>query len=232
MALHRIALIESRTFQLDMDQEDSWYTLTPGIVHQDKLAVFGLKKVTPMTAQPLTGSQGDGMFSKSELRGFWDNIIINRASRTALKKFSQNLEIYSNPQEGSDGFHYYTPRTEFYVDKIISPEYFNPFMDTFGAIAYIPEHCGIYFSVFLFLKLIVDLIVMIIRHVEINRMSGASLGFGKTLLSTSYNIFLTLVMTSIYNPQASGLASDAPAKVDLRVNIELHEMREDAKKIE
>ena len=31
-------------FQLDMDQEDSWYTLTPGIVHQDKPAVFGPNK--------------------------------------------------------------------------------------------------------------------------------------------------------------------------------------------
>ena len=31
-------------FQLDMDQEDSWYTLTPGIVHQERLAIFGPKK--------------------------------------------------------------------------------------------------------------------------------------------------------------------------------------------
>ena len=31
-------------FQLDRDQEDSWYTLTPGIVHQDEPAVFGPKK--------------------------------------------------------------------------------------------------------------------------------------------------------------------------------------------
>ena len=45
---------------------------------------------------------------------------------------------------------------------------------------------------------------------EINRMTGASLGFGKTLLSASYNIFLTSIMTSMYNPQTSGLASDAP----------------------
>ena len=48
-------------FQLGVDQEASWYTLTPGIVHQDKPAVFGPKKVTPMTAQPLTGSQDAGM---------------------------------------------------------------------------------------------------------------------------------------------------------------------------
>ena len=73
---------------------------------------------------------------------------------------------------------------------------------------------------------------MIIRHMEINRMTGASLGFGKTLLSVSYNIFLTSVMTSIYNPQTNGLASDALERVDPRVDRELYEMREDAKKKE
>ena len=31
-------------FQLEMVQEDSEYTLTPGIVHQDKSALFGLKR--------------------------------------------------------------------------------------------------------------------------------------------------------------------------------------------
>ena len=34
-------------FQVDMDQKDSWYTLIPGIVHQDKPAVFGLKMSHP-----------------------------------------------------------------------------------------------------------------------------------------------------------------------------------------
>ena len=35
-------------FKFDMDQEDSWYTLTPGIVHQDRPAVFGPKGVSPV----------------------------------------------------------------------------------------------------------------------------------------------------------------------------------------
>ena len=34
---------------------------------------------------------------------------------------------------------------------------------------------------------------MVIRHLEITKMTGASLGFGKTLLSASYNIFLMSV---------------------------------------
>ena len=114
---------------------------------------------------------------------------------------------------------------------MISPEYFKDrFMDTFGPVAYILEHCGTYSSVFLFLKLIIDLIVVIKRHMEINRLTGVSLGFGKTLLSASYISFLTSVMTSMYNPQASRLAPDAPKMVDPRVDIELYEMREGAKK--
>ena len=73
---------------------------------------------------------------------------------------------------------------------------------------------------------------MIIRHMEINRMTGASLGFGKTLLSASYNIFLTSVMTSMYNPQANGFASDASKNVDPRVDKEFYEMRDDTKRKE
>ena len=105
-------------------------------------------------------------------------------------------------------------------------------MDTFGPVAHILEHCEIYFSVFLFLKLLIDLIVMIIKHMEFKRMAGASLRFGGTLQSALYNNFLNPVMTSLYNPQASGLASDAPKKVDPRVDLELYEMRGDAKKKE
>ena len=33
-------------FHFDMDQEGSWYTLTPGNVHQDRPAVFGPKDVS------------------------------------------------------------------------------------------------------------------------------------------------------------------------------------------
>ena len=222
-----------KLFQLDMDQDGSWYTLTPDIVHQDKPAIFGPKKLTPMTAQPLNGSQDAGMYTRNELRGFWDNMLINAASRTALKKFSQNVFIYSTQQEGVDGLHYFTPRTEFYVDKMISPENFKDrFMDTFGPIACVLEHCGIYFSVFLFFKLIIDVVVMVIRHLEISKMTGASLGLSKTLLSASYNIFLMSVLTSMYDPRAPTLAVVEEARKTLCNEEDLTDMRSDTKKNE
>ena len=204
-------------FQLDMDQGDSWYTLTPGIVHQDKPAIFELKKVTPMTAQSRTGSEDAGMYTRSELRGFWENILINAASRTAPKKFSQNLIIYPTPRVGSDGFHYYTPRTEFYIDEM----YFSRVLQR--------SFYGYLWTGWLrpwtLWNLLLGLFVSKAHNRPDSHDSKAHGNqhddrcFTRCLLSASYNIFLTSVMRSMYNSQASSLASDAPKKVDPSVNI-------------
>ena len=68
-----------------MDQRDSWYTLTPGIAHQDRPAVSGPKDALPVEFQTFPGSQDAGMYTKSELSNFWDSILISAASRNALK---------------------------------------------------------------------------------------------------------------------------------------------------
>ena len=137
-------------FQFNMDQEDSWYTLTPGIVHQDRPAVFGPKDVSPVAVHSFPGSQDAGMYTRSELSSFWDSVLISAASRIALKKFSQKLIVFSNNNKNPDNFPYCAPRTGFFVDNMISPGYFKDrFMDTFGPVAYVLEHCGIYLRVFI-----------------------------------------------------------------------------------
>ena len=73
---------------------------------------------------------------------------------------------------------------------------------------------------------------MVIRHLEISRMTGASLGFGKTLLSASYNIFLTSVLTSMYDPRAPPLAMVDEERRTLCQEDELHNMKEDTTKKE
>ena len=83
-------------FQFDMDQEDSWNTLTPGNVQQEGSAVFGPKDVSPVAVHSFPGSQDAGMYTRSELSSFWDSILISAASRKVLKKFSQKLNVFSN----------------------------------------------------------------------------------------------------------------------------------------
>ena len=77
-----------------MDQEDSRYTRTPGMVHQDKPAVFGRKDVSPVAVLSFSGSQDAGVYTRSELINFWDSILISAASRNALKKISQKLIVF------------------------------------------------------------------------------------------------------------------------------------------
>ena len=72
---------------------------------------------------------------------------------------------------------------------------------------------------------------MVIRHLEITKLTGASLGFGKTLLSASYNILLMSVLTSMYDPRAPTLAAVEERKI-LCNEGELHDMRDNTKKKE
>ena len=49
-------------FHFDMLQEDSWYTLTPGILHQDRPAVLGPKDVSIVVVHSFPGSEDAGMY--------------------------------------------------------------------------------------------------------------------------------------------------------------------------
>ena len=121
------------------------------------------------------------------------------------------------------------------MDKMISHSYFKKqFTDTFGSFAYALEFCGIYFSTFLFIKLIVDLIVMILRQKKINSLTGASHGFGKTLLSASYNLFLTSILTSLFNiqPPSSSLRALEPESTPTRIEDETRDPADEMKRKE
>ena len=73
---------------------------------------------------------------------------------------------------------------------------------------------------------------MVIRHLEKTKLTGASLGFGKTLLGASYNIFLVSVLTSMYDPRAPTLVAVEEERRTLSNEEELHDMRDDIKKKE
>ena len=85
----------------------------------------------------------------------------------------------------------------------ISPDYFkNQFLETFGSISYVLELCGAYFGAFLFIKFGLDITVLVFRYFELRHLTGNTLSFTKTLLSASYNLFFTSVLTSVFTPQA------------------------------
>ena len=96
-------------FQFDMDQEDSWYTLTPGLAHQDRPAVFGPKEVSAVAVQFFPGSQDAAMYTRKEISSFWDKILSSAASQNDQKEFSEKLIVFSNNNKNSDNYPYYAP---------------------------------------------------------------------------------------------------------------------------
>ena len=220
-------------FQLDIEDENSWFTITTTLEHSKQPAVFGPKDLTPVSRRASGGAGDAGIYTRAQLSEFWDNLLLSAASRTALQKFSRELIVPNTAIHGPKQYSYYAPRTHFYVDNMISPSYFkSQFMDTFGSVAYVSEFCGINFSCSLFIKLIVELIVMILRHMEINRLTGASLGLGKTLLSASYNLFLTSILTSVFNPQAPLLQALESEPTLTRIKDETRDPADENKKKE
>ena len=71
------------------------------------------------------------------------------------------------------------------------------------------------------------MVVMIVRYMQIDKLTGSTLAFGKILLSASYNILLTSVLTSMYNPRALALSAVSPC-----VENDMQEVKEDAKEQE
>ena len=73
----------------------------------------------------------------------------------------------------------------------------------FGYTQFILEQCGIYFAAFLFLKFIIQIVVTIVKALQIHKITGASVNFGKTVLFATYNILFTSIMTSIFKSETT-----------------------------
>ena len=199
-----------------MDQKDSWYSLTPEITHRNRPAVFAPKDISPFTTQKFPQSAKAGMYTKGQLSEFWDAILMSSASKNALQKLTRNLIVSSNAKKGPDGYTYYAPRTDFFVDNMISPNYFeNEFVETFGNLGYWLEKCGIWFAIFFFMKLVIDIVVVVMRTQELHRITGKSVNFGKVLLSATYNLFMVSIFNSVYS-LAKPIESSTPIALEMQ----------------
>ena len=129
-------------FQFDMEEEISWFTVPPTVEHRKRAAVFGPKDVTTVSRRTFGGAGDARIYTRAQLSEFWDNLLINAASKKPMQKFSLELIVLNTAIHGPEQDSYYPLRTGFYVDKMISPNYLNnQFMDTFGSNAYVLKFC-------------------------------------------------------------------------------------------
>ena len=81
----------------------------------------------------------------------------------------------------------------------MSTEFFTDgFKQTFGKINSHFENLGIYLALFVFIKLLIDVIIVVVKALQVHKITGKTVGFLKILLTATYNLFFLSVITSIF----------------------------------
>ena len=188
----------SNLFQLDVDDDNSWVELTPQITKVRGPALFKPHIVIQQIANVITASIYTSIYTYKEMMSFWNSITFNSNMKGVLKHFTKSLIDSRESFSNISGTNYYNSRT-IYLDSFISPDFFNnQFVETFGKIQYIIERCGIFFAAFLFIKLLIDIVLCLIRAMQINKITDASIHFGKALFAATFDLMSAPILTSIY----------------------------------
>ena len=186
----------SNFFQLDVDDDNSWVELTPQITKVRGPALFKQHIVIQQIANIITASTQASIYTDKELMPFWNSITFNSNMKGVLKHFTKSLLDSRESFSNISGTNYYNSRT-IYLDSFISPDFFNnQFVETFGKIQYIIERCGVFFAAFLFIKLLIDIISCLIRVMQINKITDASILFGEALFAATFDLMSAPFLTS------------------------------------
>ena len=57
-------------FEFDMEDENSWFTITPTLEHRKQPAVFGPKDVTPVSRRAVGGPGDGGIYTRAQFSDF------------------------------------------------------------------------------------------------------------------------------------------------------------------
>ena len=66
-------------FQFDMEDENSWFTITSFLDHKKRPAVFGPKDEPPVSRRAFGGAGDPVIYTRAQSSEFWHNILINAA---------------------------------------------------------------------------------------------------------------------------------------------------------
>ena len=153
-------------YQLDIDNENSWYHLMPAPVLLQQPKIFSSRVISSIPKFTGYESQRAGIYTPNQLKSFWDNILHSEASKSVLTKISREvLEGRSIDYSQKDIYASAMGiNRQIYLDSLLSPAFFtDQFKGTFGIITFYLEKIGVYFACFLCIKFLTDVIVTIIR---------------------------------------------------------------------
>ena len=105
-----------------MEDEKSWFFITPTLEHRKRLAVFGPEDVTPVSRTAFGGAGDAETYTPTQLSEFWDSFFLSALLQGKL--FKNSLENSTSPtQQFMDENNILNMQlTNVYVDDKISPD--------------------------------------------------------------------------------------------------------------
>ena len=139
------------------------------------------------------------------MKNFWDNIIHASASDTVLKKLTRTILTQGNTVRISNPGNLerlLSLDDRLWMDHLLTPSFFvDKFRESFGLLGYYVQCLGNFFACFLLLKFLIDVVVIVLRGLEIRKVSGATFGFVRTMLGATFQLFVLSLQTPMYETE-------------------------------
>lgn len=136
-------------------------------------------------------------------------------SHTASEKFFFNGK--NQKKKGDQKIRFSNFEKFLYLDVFISPDYFlSSFVDAFGWFTYYFTQIGAFYGGILFFELLLKSILAALRTLEIHKMAGNTVSFGKIVLAATTNLFLASILNG--NKDAKPSAPPAADLVPITAN--------------
>ena len=168
----------------------------------NELLLFKPTELGYITQFPTFDTKRAGNYTPKQMKKFWDNIIHASASHTVLKKLTRTILTRCNTVRISGPGNLeriLSLDDRLLMDHLLTPSFFvDKFRETFGLLGYYIQCLGNFFACFLLVKFIIDVVVIVLRGIEIRKVSGASSDFVRTMLCATFHLFVLSLQTPKY----------------------------------
>ena len=193
----------TNVFQLDLQNDNSWYHLLPDPLLFNEPLLLKPTELGPITQFPTFDTRRAGMYTPKQMKNFWDNIIPASASNTALKKLTRTILTQGNTVRSSDPGNIerlLSLDDRFLMDHLLTPSLFvDKFKETFGLLGYYFNVWETFSACFLWVKFIIHVVAIVLRELELRKVSGAVFGSVRTMLGATFQLFVLSLQTPMYD---------------------------------
>ena len=189
----------TKVFQLDLENDNSWYQLLPDPMPFNKPLLFKPTELAHITQFPTFDTRLARMYTPKQVKNFWDNIIHASASDTVIKKLTRTVLTQGNAVRISDPGNLERVLSlddRLLMDPLLTLSFFvDKFKETFSLLGYYIQCLGNFFACFILVKFSIDVVVIVLRGLEIRKVSGVTFGFVRTTLGATFHLFVPSLQT-------------------------------------